>query len=61
VPGPWAATLAGAWQEAAAAWGRLGDRYEQAVVLATAPDRQARAHGLLTLRELGAAGTTLAV
>ena len=61
VPGPWAATLAGPWQAAAAAWGRLGDRYEQAVVLATAPDRHARAHGLLTLRELGAAGTTLAV
>jgi hypothetical protein len=60
-PGPWATTLAGPWQEAAAAWARLGERYEQAVVLATAPDRQARASGLLMLRELGAAGTTLAV
>jgi hypothetical protein len=32
-----------------------------AVVLATAPDRVARARGLLTLRELGATGTSLAV
>ncbi|MEV0796537.1 AAA family ATPase [Kribbella sp. NPDC050281] len=60
-PGPWAATLAGRWEEAAAAWAALGDRYEQAVVLATAPDRRARAQGQVLLRDLGAAGTALAV
>jgi hypothetical protein len=56
-PGPWAPTLAGRWSEAAAAWAALGERYEQSVVLATAPDRRARAQGLLMLRELGAVAT----
>ncbi|MEV5965816.1 AAA family ATPase [Kribbella sp. NPDC051952] len=60
-PGPWAATLAGRWEEAATAWSGLGDRYEHAVVLATAPDRYARERGLVVLRELGAAATLLAV
>lgn len=60
-PGPWAATLAGPWEQAAAAWSALGDRYEHAVVLATARDRSARDRGLLTLRELGAGATLLAV
>jgi hypothetical protein len=60
-PGPWAATLAGSWQEAAAAWAALGERYEQAVVLATAPDRRASESGLQMLRELGAVATMLAV
>ncbi|MEU4288477.1 AAA family ATPase [Kribbella sp. NPDC026596] len=60
-PGPWAATLAGRWHEAAAAWAELGERYEQAVVLATAPDRAARAQGLSLLRDLGAVATTVAV
>ena len=60
-PGPWAATLDGDWETAADAWGRLGERYEQAVVLATSPDRAARARGQRQLRELGAVTTTLAV
>ncbi|MFC6155081.1 ATP-binding protein [Kribbella jiaozuonensis] len=60
-PGPWAPTLAGDWEKAADEWGRLGERYEQAVVLATAPDRTARARGLRQLRELGAVSTILAV
>jgi len=60
-PGPWAPTLAGRWEEAATAWAALGDRYEQAVVLATAPDRQAHAQGLLMLRGLGAVATLPAV
>jgi tetratricopeptide (TPR) repeat protein len=61
VPGPWAATLAGDWEAAADAWERLGERYEQAVVLATSPDRTARARGQRRLRELGAVTTVLAV
>jgi len=60
-PGPWAPTLAGRWEEAATAWAALGDRYEQAVVLATSPDRRARARGLLMLRQLGAVATVPAV
>jgi DNA-binding SARP family transcriptional activator/tetratricopeptide (TPR) repeat protein len=60
-PGPWAATLAGRWKEAAVAWAAVGERYEQAVVLATAPDRRASESGLRRLRELGAVATTLAV
>jgi hypothetical protein len=60
-PGPWAPTLAGRWEEAAAAWAKLGERYERAVVLATAPAAQARAEGILVLRELGAAATLQAV
>ena len=60
-PGPWAPTLTGRWQEAAAAWTSLGDRYEAAVVLATAPDPHARARGEDTLRRLGAVGTLAAV
>lgn len=61
VPGPWGATLAGRWQEAAQAWADLGERYERAVELARAPDREARAQGLRMLRDLGASGTTPAV
>jgi DNA-binding SARP family transcriptional activator/tetratricopeptide (TPR) repeat protein len=60
-PGPWAPTLAGRWQEAATAWAALGERYEQAVVLATAPDRQARSQGLARLGELGAVAVVPAV
>jgi hypothetical protein len=57
-PGPWAAALAGRWREAAAAWGRLGERYEQAVELAgAADDPTARAAGQATLAELGATAT----
>ena len=60
-PGPWAPTLAGRWKEAATAWAALGERYEQAVVLATADDRRARAQGHRMLRELGAVATVAAV
>ena len=60
-PGPWAATLAGRWREAAAAWTALGERYETAVVLATAPDRAARARGHDMLQRLGASATLAAV
>jgi len=60
-PGPWAPTLARRWKEAAIAWSALGERYEQAVVLARAPDRQAQAQGLRMLRELGAVATVAAV
>ncbi|MGZ4626753.1 MAG: ATP-binding protein, partial [Kineosporiaceae bacterium] len=59
-PGPWAATLAGRWQDAAAAWSKLGERYEHAVVLATAPDREARARGQRLLESLGAVATMAA-
>jgi DNA-binding SARP family transcriptional activator len=60
-PGPWSPTLAGHWQEAAAAWAALGERYEQAVVLATADDPGARATGHRLLRDLGAVGTLRAL
>jgi DNA-binding SARP family transcriptional activator len=60
-PGPWAATVAGQWQQAAEAWAVLGERYEYAVVLATAPDDDARARGLVILNGLGAVATILAV
>jgi hypothetical protein len=60
-PGPWAPTLAGRWRVAAKAWAVLGERYEQAVVLAKAPDRQAHAQGLVMLRELGAVATIPAI
>jgi DNA-binding SARP family transcriptional activator len=60
-PGPWAATLAGRWEDAATAWAALGDRYEEAVVLATAPDRAAQRRGVRMLGELGALGTIPAV
>jgi hypothetical protein len=60
-PGPWAPTLAGRWKDAAAAWAALGDRYEEAVVLALADDRLARARGEGLLRELGAVATLAAV
>ena len=60
-PGPWAPTLDGRWEEAATAWATLGDRYEQAVVLATAPDHRAHTQGLAMLRELGAVATVRAV
>jgi tetratricopeptide (TPR) repeat protein len=60
-PGPWAPTLAGRWQEAAAAWAALGERYEEAVVLATSPDPRARERGQQVLHDLGAEATLLAV
>jgi hypothetical protein len=60
-PGPWAPTLAGRWNEAAAGWAALGERYEEAVVLATAPDGSACARGLQMLRNLGASATLMAV
>ena len=60
-PGPWAPTLARRWQEAANAWAALGERYERAVVLATAPDGAAKTQGLRLLRELGAVATIPAV
>ena len=60
-PGPWAPTLAGRWKEAVGAWAALGERYEQAVVLATAADHRAHAQGLLMLRKLGAVAAARAV
>ena len=60
-PGPWAPTLAGRWEQAATAWAALGERYEQAVVLATAPEKAAQSRGLRLLDELGAVATIPAV
>lgn len=60
-PGPWAPTLAGRWQEAAAAWAGLGERYEEAVVLATASNGPASARGRQLLRDLGAEATLVAL
>jgi hypothetical protein len=61
LPGPWAASVAGRVHEAAAAWARLGDRYEQAVELASAPDASATEEGLRTLAGLGARATVRAL
>ncbi|MDN5797458.1 MAG: AAA family ATPase [Intrasporangium sp.] len=60
-PGPWGPTLAGRWEQAAPAWAGLGERYEQAVVLATAPDAAARDTGVGMLRALGAVASLPAV
>jgi DNA-binding SARP family transcriptional activator/tetratricopeptide (TPR) repeat protein len=60
-PGPWEPTIARRWQEAAAAWAVLGERYERALVLARAPDRAPRAEGLEILQALGARATLMAV
>jgi hypothetical protein len=60
-PGPWAPTLSQHWREAAVAWAALGERYEEALVLAAAPDRAAKAKGLAILEELGAEATLTAV
>ena len=60
-PGPWAPTLAGRNTEAAAAWMRIGERYERAVVLAGSPDAAQRDEGLKHLVDLGAVATIQAV
>ncbi len=60
-PGPWAPTLAGRTAEAVAAWGRLGERYERAVVQAGSADPAQRDEGLKTLVDLGAVATIPAV
>jgi DNA-binding SARP family transcriptional activator/tetratricopeptide (TPR) repeat protein len=61
-PGPWAFALAGRWQEAAAAWRELGERYEEAVELAWCGDNDdARAAGLAILEDLGASATVARV
>jgi tetratricopeptide (TPR) repeat protein len=57
VPDPWGAALAGSWQEAAAVWGRLGERYEQAVETALGARGRARVAALDTLKDLGAVAT----
>ena len=61
IPGPWAPSLAGRWRQAAQAWEKLGDRYEQAVELAWAGDDKARTAGLAILTELGATATVARV
>ncbi len=61
-PGPWAPTLRGDNAAAAAAWGVLGDVYEQAVELAgSAGDDGCRDRGLSTLNRLRAVGTISAM
>jgi DNA-binding SARP family transcriptional activator len=60
-PGPWAATLDGPVGEAVAAWQRLGERYECAVVQATSGDAGLVDEGLATLGRLGAVATLPAV
>jgi DNA-binding SARP family transcriptional activator len=60
-PGPWAPTLAERPTEAAAAWARIGERYERAVVLAGSGDPAQRDEGLAALVDLGAVATLAAV
>ena len=60
-PGPWAPTLAGRTAEAVAAWGRIGERYERAVVQTGSADPTQRDEGLKTLVDLGAVATIPAV
>jgi hypothetical protein len=45
------------WQEAAARWDELGERYEQTVELAWSGDDRARVTGLGMLQDLGATAT----
>ena len=60
-PGPWAPTLAGRTAEAVAAWARIGERYERAVVQSGSGDTRQRDEGLKTLVDLGAVATIPAV
>jgi hypothetical protein len=60
-PGPWAPTLAGRTADAVAAWSRVGERYEAAVVQATSTDASECDRGLETLAQLGAIATIPAV
>jgi DNA-binding SARP family transcriptional activator/tetratricopeptide (TPR) repeat protein len=60
-PGPWAPALVGRWREAVAGWAVLGERYEQALELALAPDRAAAARGLALLDDLGAGAVVAAL
>ncbi len=60
-PGPWAPSLRGDRAAAAAAWGRLGDVYEQAVELAGSADDDCRERGLASLDRLGATATISAM
>ena len=60
-PGPWAPTLGGPVTEAVAAWQRLGERYECAVVQAMSGDPGLVNEGLATLTGLGAVATVPAV
>jgi hypothetical protein len=60
-PGPWAPTLAGRTAEAVAAWARIGERYEGAVVQTGSTDAAQRDEGLKTLVALGAVATIPAV
>jgi hypothetical protein len=60
-PGPWEPTLAGRTAEAAAAWARIGERYERAVVLSTSGEPGRREEGLRDLDALGAVATVPAV
>ena len=60
-PGPWAPTLAGRTTEAAAAWARIGEHYERAVVLAGSADPAQRDEGVEALVDLGAVATLPAV
>jgi hypothetical protein len=52
--GPWAAGLAGRPLESAAAWGALGERYEEAVERAVSDVAAERSAGLRALERLGA-------
>jgi hypothetical protein len=61
VPDPWAAALEGNWRESAQSWNRLGERYEEAVEIALAADKEASMVALDTLRELGATATVARV
>jgi DNA-binding SARP family transcriptional activator len=60
-PGPWAPTLAGRTAEAVAAWARIGERYERAVLQAGSADTGQRDEGLKTLVDLGAVAAIPAV
>jgi hypothetical protein len=60
-PGPWAPTLEGRTAVAVAAWERIGERYERAVVQARSGDRRQRDEGLAALARLGAVATVPAV
>jgi DNA-binding CsgD family transcriptional regulator len=51
---PWVVGLAGRWQEASAAWARIGDPYEEALELADSGEAEPTLRALALLDDIGA-------
>jgi DNA-binding CsgD family transcriptional regulator len=55
IPDPWASSIAGEWEKAAAVWREIGCPYEAALALADSNDEEAMRQALDELQALGAA------